>query len=53
MATPTAIPEDRPLTAAEVALVRWLLRHGIPQSSSYHSNFIKFWRLRKNHQEHA
>ncbi len=35
MATTTAIPEDRPLTAAEVVLVRWLLQHGIPQASGY------------------
>jgi hypothetical protein len=33
--TTTAIPEDRPLTAAESRLVRWLLMHGIPQAANY------------------
>src|SRR6202008_916911 len=35
MAITTAIPEDRPLTATEVSLVRWLLQHGIPQAANY------------------
>ena len=35
MTTTTAIPQDRPLTVVEVALVRWLLQHGIPQASGY------------------
>jgi hypothetical protein len=35
MATATAIPEDRPLTAPEAELVRWLLQHGIPQAAGY------------------
>jgi hypothetical protein len=35
----TAIPEDRPLTVAEAALVRWLLQHGIPQAAGYLPQF--------------
>lgn len=35
MTTTTAIPEDRPLTVAEVTLVRWLLQHGSAQASRY------------------
>ena len=35
MAPTTAIPEDRVLTIAEAALVRWLLEHGIPQAADY------------------
>src|SRR5260370_40519352 len=35
MATTTAIPEDRPLTAAETTLVRWLLQHGIREAAGY------------------
>src|SRR5260370_25699962 len=35
MATTTAIPEDRPLTAAEPTLVRWLMLHGIREAACY------------------
>jgi hypothetical protein len=33
MAPTAAIPDDRPLTAAESALIQWLLEHGIPQAA--------------------
>lgn len=32
MATTTEIPDNRPLTASEMTLVRWLLQHGTPQA---------------------
>ena len=35
MTSRTSIPEDRPLTAQEVALVRWLLNHGTAASTSF------------------
>jgi hypothetical protein len=35
MADPTPIPEDRPLTPQEQALVRWLLEHGNPDAAGY------------------
>jgi hypothetical protein len=35
MPATTDIPEDRPLTAAESALIRWLLQNGIPQAAEY------------------
>ena len=31
----TDIPDDRPLTAAESALVRWLLQHGEPHAAQF------------------
>jgi hypothetical protein len=35
MAVSGPIPEDRPLTAREAALVRWLLEHGKPEASGF------------------
>ena len=35
MTTPTAVPEDRPLTTAEAALIRWLLQHGVRRAAEY------------------
>src|SRR2546423_2577487 len=35
MAITTAIAENRSLTSAEAALLRWLLQHGTPQASGY------------------
>ena len=35
MAIITAIPENRPLTGAELALVRWLLQHGERGASDF------------------
>jgi hypothetical protein len=32
---PTLIPEDRPLTAEEVRLARWMLEHGDPDGRSF------------------
>jgi len=31
----STIPEDRPLSAQELALVRWLLDHGAPSARTY------------------
>src|SRR5690348_12288255 len=31
----TEIPEDRPLTNAELGLVRWLLENGVPEAAAY------------------
>lgn len=35
MEDPAPIPEDRPLTAHEEALVRWLLEHGNPDAAVF------------------
>jgi hypothetical protein len=35
MAGVAPIPEDRPLTAQEVALVRWMLEHGTPAAAQF------------------
>jgi hypothetical protein len=35
MTNTTAIAEDRPLTAEEALLVRWLLEHGVAQASQF------------------
>jgi hypothetical protein len=35
MANTGPIPEDRPLTAQEAALVRWLLEHGNPDAAGF------------------
>lgn len=32
---PTSIPENRPLTAEEVRLARWMLEHGDPDARSF------------------
>jgi hypothetical protein len=43
MSKPTDIPEDRPLTAAESGLVRWLLQHGDPQAASFLPQLDRAW----------
>jgi hypothetical protein len=35
MTTPSAIPEDRSLTTAEVQLIHWLLQHGVGKAADY------------------
>lgn len=35
MANPAPIPDDRPLTAEEAALVRWLLEHGTASAARF------------------
>jgi hypothetical protein len=32
---PSSIPEERPLTAEELRLARWMLEHGEPQARSF------------------
>jgi hypothetical protein len=37
------IPEDRPLTAQEAALVRWLLEHGNPDAAGFIPQLADAW----------
>ncbi len=43
MTVAAPLPENRPLTADEVALVRWLLKHGYPDAPGFLPRLADAW----------